>query len=252
MRLSSEIRKRENKKINAIVQARMESTRLPGKVLVNIEGMPILEHIIRRLEAVSEVNKVIIATSNKASDNAIEEFCKANVVACVRGSETNVLDRFRVASIMYPADVYIRATGDNPMIDVKLIHDMLVFLSIGDLTYTCYKKYPIGSGVEIFTHGALLEAVEYADKLFEFEHVTPYMYQRMNKRKVEYYVSNIDESMIRMTVDTEKDLIFAKEIFRRLYKTNPLFGICEVRELLLREPNLKLINADVHQKILGE
>lgn len=239
-------------KVNAIVQARMGSTRLPGKVLMELEGISILDHIINRLHSVSEIRKVIVATSTEQDDDHIYQFCKARGIDCVRGSENNVLSRFGMAARLYPADDYIRATGDNPMIDTCLVRNMLCFFRDNNLTYSCYKNYPLGSGVEIFTHEALEESLIKADKLYELEHVTPYMYQRMQNRKVEYYVSKEDDSQLRLTIDTEKDFLFAKELFSRLYKKNPFFGIADIKHLLEEHPSLKCINADIHQKILGE
>lgn len=239
-------------RVNAIIQARMGSTRLPGKVLVKIEDVPILEHIIRRLNSVKAINDIIVATSDKQEDDAIAEYCRKNAIPCVRGSEENVLERFALAAKKYPADIYIRATGDNPMIDIGLINDTLEFFMARDLTYSCYKGYPLGSGVEVFTADALAQAVEHADKDFEIEHVTPYMYQSMPGRRVEYFISNTDDSGIRMTVDTEEDLAFAKEMFKRLYKTNKLFGINEIKQVFAEEHELLNINSKVHQKKIGE
>lgn len=241
-----------NKKINAIVQARMGSTRLPGKVLLQIEGVPILEHIINRLYAVDDISTVIIATSTEKQDDPIEAWCDIKNVPCVRGSEDNVLDRFRQAALDYPADIYIRATGDNPMIDVQLIRNMLVFFENNYLTYTCYKGYPIGSGVEIFTKKALEESIKQATLPYELEHVTPYMYNKMQDRRVKYYTSPDKLSNIRMTVDTEEDFTFAKTVFSKLYTENPLFGIDEITELLSSDKKLLTINSMVHQKKLGE
>lgn len=241
-----------DKSVIAIIQARMGSTRLPGKVLMELEGIPILTHIIRRLKAVSAIDNVIVATSVKKEDDAIAEFCCSNSIVCVRGSEENVLERFGKVADSYPADVYIRATGDNPMIDVQLIKDMLKFFVKNELTYSCYKDFPIGSGVEIFAHESLTSALNNADKPYEYEHVTPYMYQRMINRKVEYFTSDEDDSQLRMTVDTEEDLNFAMSVFARLYKFNPLFGIGAIKKLLITNPELKTINENVHQKKLGE
>lgn len=234
--------------MNAIIQARMDSTRLPGKVLMDMEGVPILEHIIRRLNAVSAINTVIVATSDDPHDDAIEAFCQERSLPCVRGSEDNVLSRFGKAAELYPADVYIRATGDNPMIDIGLIEEMILFFKNRGLTYTYCKNYPIGIGVEIFTGQALTDALEQANTPYELEHVTPYMYQRMPGRKVEFYVSNVDESKMRLTIDTESDFIFAKEIFHRLYKDKPFFDLADIRKVLSKEPELRLINADIRQK----
>lgn len=242
----------ENKKIVAIIQARMGSTRLPGKVLINIEGKPILEHIIDRLHVVDDVDEVVVATSVKHEDDAIVEFCKNKNIHYIRGSEENVLERFGIASKEYPADIYIRATGDNPMIDVTLISNMLSFFKDRHLSYSCYKKYPIGSGVEMFTREALCETLSSANESYELEHVTPYMYQKMKDRNIEFYTSDIDESSIRMTIDTESDLTFAREIYRRLYNENNYFGITEIKYLLEKEPSLATINSNVHQKKLGE
>lgn len=242
----------KNKTVNAVIQARMGSTRLPGKVLMEIEGVPILEHIINRLKSVRTINKIVVATSIKPDDDAIEYFCNSQGIPCVRGSEDNVLERFGLAAMQFSADAYIRATGDNPMIDVRLIEGMLDFFDKNGLTYTCYKGFPIGSGVEIFTHEALDHSLKEAVKPFELEHVTPFMYQRMQNRNVAYYCSDSDDSKIRMTIDTESDLAFAKALFFRLYNEKPFFGVNEVKNLLIQEPDLISINMNVHQKILGE
>lgn len=238
-------------RVVAIIQARMGSTRLPGKVLINIEKKPILEHIVDRLNAVDCIDKVVVATSVKYEDDAIVEFCREKNICYVRGSEENVLERFGMVSERYPADIYIRATGDNPMVDITLIKNMLEFFKEKKLSYSSYKKYPIGSGVEIFSSEALFKTLQNASKPYEFEHVTPYMYEQMNEG-IEYYVSNIDESAIRMTVDTESDLRFTKEVFKRLYENNNFFGISEIKALLVKEPSLGSINSSVHQKELGE
>ena len=239
-------------RVNAIIQARMGSTRLPGKVLIKIEDIPILEHIINRLRSVKRIDIIIVATSEESEDDAIEAFCKAKNVVCIRGSESNVLDRFGLVAKKFPSDIYIRATGDNPMIDIALIEKMLDFFIENELTYSCYKGFPLGSGVEIFTNISLREALLFADKPFELEHVTPYMYQRMVNRKVLYYTSSTNDSDIRMTIDTENDLLFAKKVFEKLYNTNPFFGISEIKRLLSDNPDLKKINYNIHQKILGE
>lgn len=238
--------------MNAIIQARMGSSRLPGKILMKLEGTPILEHIVRRLNQVKNINTIIVATSDKATDDEVEKFCMSIGVPCVRGSEENVLQRFGKVSELFPADIYIRATSDNPMIDINLISNMISYFKNKQLTYTCYKNYPIGSGVEIFSNHSLKEALNNANKDYEFEHVTPYMYQTMRDRKVEYYTSEKDDSGIRMTIDTQNDLRFAQEVFKRLYPDNQFFGIEDIKTLLAIEPDLIKINKDIHQKKLGE
>ena len=238
--------------INAVIQARMGSSRLPGKILMKLEGTPILEHIVRRLNQVKNINTIIVATSDKATDDEVENFCMSIGVPCVRGSEENVLQRFGKVSELFPADIYIRATSDNPMIDIDLISNMISYFKNKQLTYTCYKNYPIGSGVEIFSNHSLKEALNNANKDYEYEHVTPYMYQTMKDRKVEYYTSEKDDSGIRMTIDTQNDLRFAQEVFKRLYPDNHFFGIEDIKTLLVTEPDLIKINKDIHQKRLGE
>lgn len=239
-------------RINAIIQARMGSTRLPGKILLEIEDKPILGHVIERLRSVKDIEDIIVATSILHDDDAVEAYCKANNINYVRGSEENVLERFGLAVKKYPSDLYIRATADNPMIDVELVSSMIAFFEKMDLTYACYKNFPIGSGVEIFTDHALQEALSNANVEYEFEHVTPYMYQRMENRKVQYFTSPVDDSKIRMTVDTAEDLKFAVEMFKRLYKINHLFGIKDIKRELKNDLYLAGINDKVHQKKLGE
>ena len=147
-------------KVLAIIQARMSSTRLPGKVLRNLCGQPILNHIIQRIRCVQSIDTIIIATSQNKSDDLIADFAQENKIPCFRGSEMDVLDRYFQAAQSFkarPNDIVMRLTADNPFVDPKVCEDLLsYFRGRGNsFSYAAASGYPLGVGAEVFTFRAL-------------------------------------------------------------------------------------------------
>jgi spore coat polysaccharide biosynthesis protein SpsF len=234
----------------AIVQARMGSTRLPGKVLLPLEGKPVLAHIVARLRRVGRIRRVVVATSVSPADDAIADWAAASGVDCVRGSETDVLDRFHQVSLAFPCDAYVRATGDNPMIDPQLLDVLLDDFEQRGLDYLGSTGYPLGTSAEVFRRAALDEAFHNATEPYESEHVTPYMYRRMmnwTKR-----ASDVDLSDVRLTVDTPEDYDLARAVFGRFRDRVDAFTYGEVVDFLAHNPAVAEINSGIRQKRLGE
>jgi len=202
----------------AIIQARMGSTRLPGKVLKKINGKPLLSYIVESLKRSSVIDKTIIATSENKENDIIEKYCKNNTVICFRGSEDNVLERYYKVSEIYPDKYYFRATADNPILDIKNPEITLNHLIENNLDYAAVKGMPVGTIVECFTKSALDKAYREAESKEDKEHVTLYMKKNKGFR-VGYLQA--EESVrfpkMRLTVDYPEDFEKAETIIKALY-----------------------------------
>lgn len=239
-------------KVTAIVQARMDSARLPGKVLMDISGYPMLQHIIDRLAVCASINKTVVATSTNDKDNAVEEFCRTRGIPFYRGSERDVLDRYYQAASIQQADIVVRVTADNPLIDPKVIDnvidryikDMDKFDLAGNaVSHRC----PIGFGVEVFSFSCLEKCRKEAKKDYQKEHVTVCVYENTDKFRILSIDDGPDLSGLRLTVDEEADIKFVREIYKRLYREGEVFGLEEVLNVIKEEPELKDINSAVKQ-----
>jgi len=248
--------KKNNLRISAIVQARTSSTRLPKKVLVNIENKPMLLHVINRLKLSKKIDEIILAMPDCKEDDVLEEFANKYRIEYYRGSRDNVLSRYYGAAKKYHSDVIVRITSDCPLIDPAIV-DLVVskHLNAGaDYTSNVMKRtFPRGLDVEVFNFGALDRANREASEEYEKEHVTPYIYEHPEMFKLE----NLEATTIlrrpdlRLTVDTEEDLRLMKEIYGSLYRKNmEYFSIEKVIELFNSTPELAKINSHIEQKKL--
>ncbi len=241
-------------KVVAIIQGRMASSRLPGKVLLDIGGQPMLAHVVERARRASQVDQVVIATTVEASDDAIEVFCRARGYAVTRGSLHDVLDRFYQAARSARADVIVRLTADCPVIDPGLI-DLTVaeFFRSGAafvanrLPPPFTRTYPIGLDVEVCSYRALERAWNEATEKHEREHVMPYLYDVPGRFKVLKLDYERDLGSHRWTVDTAEDLELLREIFKRL-EEKPNFTWLDVLALFEEDAELARINAGVKHK----
>lgn len=203
----------------AILQARMSSTRLPGKVLMNLAGKTMLEHVYDRVRAASLVNQVVIATTTDPSDDELFTFCKEKGYEVVRGPLEDVLGRFMLAADVFDADIIVRVTTDCPLADPQLIDDVVREVLSGDYDYVSNRlppearTIPIGLDVEGFTKAALDRANFEATRAEEREHVTPYIYNNQNTyRCLHLRYPEIGHAEERWTVDTPEDFAFAQAI----------------------------------------
>jgi len=236
------------KKVVAIIQARMGSTRLPGKVMKEIVGKPMLWHVINRVKNAKELNDIVIATTNLKEDTQILDLASEIGVKTYAGSENDVLDRYYQAAIMSKADVIVRITADCPLADPNVIDKVVRYYRINDFDYvsTSIKPtFPDGIDVEVFRFASLKKAWSEAKLASEREHVTPYIWKNPNIFKIKNYENEDDILYMRWSVDEQCDLEFLREIYNRLYAKDTLFYMEDVVDLLTKNPELMDINKDI-------
>jgi spore coat polysaccharide biosynthesis protein SpsF (cytidylyltransferase family) len=236
--------------VTAIVQARLGSTRLPGKVLIRLAGRPVLAHVLERVRAAKRINDVIVATGFTRDNLEIVQWCAANDVRVYCGSEDDVLDRFHEAARLAGAVHVVRITADCPLIDPAVI-DLVIDRHIetgADYTANVLKEtYPDGQDVEAVRIDALNRAWREARLPSEREHVTPFIRNHPELFKLVSVESEVDLGAHRWTLDTEEDLRFIEKVIERLYPGDPSFGIEAVLRLLAAEPELAGINAHIQR-----
>ena len=258
----------------AIIQARMGSTRLPGKVLKPLAGDTVLGHVLRRVRQAKRLDAICIATTESPTDDPIVAESARLGVSCWRGSEQDVLARYLGAAQASEADVIVRVTSDCPLFDGALLDEMLaVFQSAGGLqppsvssdsaterrlqaagTGLDYlsnvqaRRFPRGLDAEIFTFTALARAHREATRQHEREHVTPYFYQHPELFRLHSFVGASDLSEHRWTLDTPEDWQFVEAVYAALGAD---FTTADVLNLLKARPELAKLNAHVEQKKLG-
>ncbi len=230
-----------------VVQARMGSSRLPGKVLKPILGRPMLSYQMERLRRAKRAERIVIATTDRPADDAVEAFCQKEKLACVRGSEDDVLARYHLALERFPADPVVRITADCPLIDPRLVDEAIGAYEPDYVSNMLEKTYPLGMAVEVFSAQALREAHREAKDPAEREHVTPFIYRRPERYRLKSLIMTPNLSGHRWTVDTPEDF----ELVSRLLKTlKPCFTLHDVLAVLDEHPDWRAINAHVEQKAL--
>jgi spore coat polysaccharide biosynthesis protein SpsF len=236
--------------IDAIIQARVGSTRLPGKIFKKILGKPLLWHVVERVRAAKKIKRIIIATTLNPQDNKIVDFAKKMKLPWFCGSEKDVLDRYYQTGKNFGSEIIVRVTSDDPFKDPKLIDKFVgEFLkrkgTIDYLSNTIEPTYPEGLDLEIFSFKALKKAWQEAKKPSEREHVTPYIYKHPNKFRLFSLKHKENLSHFRWTIDYPQDLKFAREIYKRLYPKKKIFTMEDVLDLLQKEPSLLEINQGI-------
>jgi spore coat polysaccharide biosynthesis protein SpsF len=239
-----------------IVQARMTSTRLPGKVLLPVAGRPLLSYLLERLRRVTLADRIIIATTINNTDSPIVDFCAAEGVGCTRGSEHDVLARYWEAATRFDADTIVRVTSDCPLIDPPLIDSAIetYVKAAGSYDYVSNMiepSWPCGMAVEVFSAQALAEAHAESTEEAEREHVTPFIYWRPGRYRIKSLTMAPDLSHHRWTVDTPEDFDLVRRILEALYPDNPGFGMADVLALLAGHPDWEAINQHIAQKTVN-
>jgi len=225
--------------IHVIIQARMGSSRLPGKVMRKIEDKVVLQHVVDRVKLSKKINKVIIATSIKKEDNLIADYCLKNKILFFRGSETDVLERYYKTAKYFKSDIIIRITSDCPLIDAKYIDLMIdeyLKLNIPYLgpKYFGNHKFPDGFNCEIFSFNALKEAY-LNGKEDEREHVTTYLIRNYLTHEFKYPLCkkyNVKLENLHLSLDTQEDFELITKIYSNLYLNNKYFGLEDVLSFL--------------------
>ncbi len=240
--------------IVAIIQTRMGSTRLPGKVLKDLAGDTTLARVVSRLRRSKCISHVLIATTNAAADNAIVRECNRIGVDVFRGEEQDVLDRYYRAALSVEADAIVRITSDCPLIDPAVTDQTVERFLCEKPDYASNvitRTYPRGLDTEIMTMSALERTWREAVEPYQREHVTPYVYQNPGLFKLLSVCGDADHSNHRWTLDTRDDLLFLQSVYGR-FEGRDDFTWRDVLELVEREPELAAINSNVAQKALQE
>lgn len=256
-------------KTSAIIQARVASTRLPGKVLIDIAGQPALVHVVERTSQAATVDEVIVATTEDPADDPIASLCIERGYPFFRGNSKDVLDRYYKAASIFHSATIVRITGDCPVIDPDIIDKtVLAFFGISAvegqqkqleggaqgwdfcanrLPPPWGRTYPIGLDTEVCAFSGLELAWIEADQPHQREHVMPFFYEQPDRFRVLLVNHDVDLGSLRWTLDTPEDLEFIRQIFRRFSGRND-FSWLEVLDLIQQEPELQEINASVQHK----
>lgn len=238
-------------KTAAIVQARMGSTRLQGKVLKPILGKPMLERQLERMRRARSLDGIVIATTEHAGDDPLAAFAVAQGLPVFRGSERDVLSRYAGAARTFGVETVVRVTSDCPLIEPSLIDEAVGVFSAGGADYVSNMlepTYPYGLAVEVFSSRSLEQAAARAVQPAEREHVTPYLYWNPGQFRPHALRMAPDLSHHRWTVDTPEDLELVRRVYGALYPSNPAFGMADILALLDANPSWAAINAHVVQK----
>ena len=240
------------KKVIAIIQAHMSSTRLPGKILKPLCGEPALYRMIERVRQSKLLDDIVIATSTLSCDDIIVKKCNEWGVCTFRGSDTDVLSRYWGAAQEYPADVYVRITSDCPCFDPHWADNTIQYFLDNKYRYVSNAvndmkpTIPMGFGLEVFEVSLLDEAYHNATEHFEHEHVTPYMYWKQSSLGALPYIE--DAHHFRVTLDTQEDYEAITAIYNALYTSENTFTVEDVIDYLKKHPEIVAINANVYQK----
>lgn len=238
-----------------ISQARMTSTRLPGKILKEVLGKPLLEYQIERLKRVANADSLIIATTTNASDDIVAGFCDRLGVPCFRGSENDVLARYYHAARECGAEIVVRVTSDCPLIDPDIVSAVIGRYKGGQQPFdyvsnTLVRTYPRGMDTEVFSFSVLAEAYHEACLPPHREHVTPFFYCQPDRYTLGSVENTADHSKYRWTVDTPEDFKLIKAIIETVYPRNPRFTMQDCLEAYRQHPHWFTINNHVEQKKL--
>ena len=234
-----------------VVQARLTSTRLPNKVLMELggTGMSIAEHVNQRLCASRLIDKVVFAIPDTPSNDPLAGYLAEHKIPYLRGNEDNVLERFYQVADRYQPEIVVRATYDNPFVDWEQLDALISNLPGND--YVSSLGAPLGTSAEVFFAKALYDTHINAKTEVEREHVTPYIYRHPELFKVAWvpYYLEVEKERYRLTVDTELDFEVADTIYRELYKGDPIRN-SDIYIYLESHPQIRELNLDVIQKTI--
>lgn len=230
--------------IGCIIQARIGSTRLPGKVMLNLDKKhPILYYVLEQLHSCKLVDKIIVATTNLDEDDVIENYVNILNENVFRGSSNDVLDRYYQCAKKFSVDTIVRITADNPLIDPTIVDDLIKKFTTNSydcLTNAYVRTFPYGTEVEIFSFKSLEKAWTNATEPSEREHVTPYFYNNPQSFKIHFEKNSKNISNLRWTVDRENDFLLVKSIVSKI-KKRPIL-MTDIIDLFSKDPKLFEIN----------
>ncbi len=243
-------------KVLSTIQARMTSSRLPGKSMAPILGKPMLELLIERLKRAKTVDQIAVATTDHPSDDVIEELTVRLGVGCFRGSMNDVLDRVLKTARKYEGELLVQITGDCPLIDPDIVDQCVhsYFEWEGKYDYVSNyveRTFPRGMDTQVYPVRILEELMEKTQDPADHEHVSLYIYEHPNEYRLGHVYAQdkvCQRTDLRLTVDTPEDFLLIKTIYERLYPQNPSFTLRDVIDLMNANPELQKINAEIQQK----
>jgi spore coat polysaccharide biosynthesis protein SpsF len=240
-------------KVVSTIEARLRSSRLPGKVLRPAVGKPMLELLIERLRRARRIDEIVVATTDNPADDAIEELARRLGAGCFRGSEEDVLDRVLRAAQSVAADVIVEITGDCPLTDPRIVDRMVEVYLANKVDYVANvlkRTYPDGLEVQVFATALLAEVASLTQDPADREHVSLYIYEHPERYQLHNVESHLPEKYweLRLTLDTPEDFELIAAIYHELYPKNPAFTLDDVLRLLDRRPELLALNAEIHDK----
>lgn len=252
----------------AIIQARMGSNRLPGKVLRPILGKPMLWHIVRRVRAVPSVDEVVVAIPDGPTDEELRRFCAANDIASFSGSELDVLDRFYRTAQQYGADPVLRITADCPLVDPELVEKLISLYRSGGFDYAAVSagadasrleggSFPDGMDAECFNFASLEKAWKEAQDPRDREHVTRFIWRRKGLFRCGKVYPDREYRNLRLTVDYPQDFEVVSRIYEKLFSEGDVFHLSDIVALLDRtpeitKPNEHLVEGEHYRAVLEE
>lgn len=233
-------------KVVSIIQARMSSTRLPGKVLMPLANKPVLAHVVERVCACKTIDEVVVATSTDPTDDAIAAWCQVAAVSCYRGSLNDVLDRYYQAGLIHGADAVVRITADCPALDPTIVDEVVQgFVDGGYEFYGLAGEFPDGLDCTVFAFSALACAWREARLPSEREHVGPYIENHPELFKSGNLKKFTGLSHHRWTLDEPRDYEFLQAVFGRLHRDDRPFLASDLLALLDKEPDLMRLNSNI-------
>ncbi|OGZ57351.1 MAG: hypothetical protein A3B96_01240 [Candidatus Spechtbacteria bacterium RIFCSPHIGHO2_02_FULL_43_15b] len=241
-------------KTDIIIQARMGSGRLPGKVMKNLCGYPMLYHVVKRARGAVLADDVVVATTVLKQDDVVEKFCAENGIKYFRGSEEDVLDRYYSTAKCFDSDIIVRVTSDCPLIDPAIIDECIKKFAehkgVDYLSNISIRTFPRGLDTEVFSFKALEIAHKNAEEKYEREHVTPYIWEnKKGEFKIGEPVEASDEYRrdYRLTVDYGEDFQLVAEIYKALYNGSGIINVKDALLFLDKNPEIASINAHCEQ-----
>lgn len=240
-------------RIGITIEARMTSSRLPGKVLLPIAGKPALERMVERVRRVPGIDQIVVATTVNATDDPIAELAAAMGVGCHRGSEEDVLQRVLDAANAYGLDVIVELTGDCPLIDPAVIAAVIsTYRQAGvDYVSNCLnsRTFPLGMETQVFATQVLADVARRTSEAEDREHVSLYIYRHPELYSLRNHPAPPPfQSDLRLTLDTPADYELIRRVYETLYPANPEFGLADILTLMECQPELRSLNAGVQQK----
>ena len=221
-------------RIAAIIQARMGSSRLPGKVLRSVAGKPLLQYLLERLAHCQELNGIIVATSESEEDLPIVDFCSNLGVVCERGSLNNVADRFRSVAAVHALDAFVRVSGDSPLLDITILRQCLSRFTTQDIdvvTNVFPRTFPRGQSSEVVKTSSFNRAYRLMSKPDDFEHVTQIFYRHPDTFQIENVRCEQDYADVHLAVDAQRDLELFDAIVKNMTRPHWQYVLADIAEL---------------------